>query len=137
MTTSHLINANRFEDTYQLVILSAQREESPRPSRVHIAWGFFPFAKLRVRMTRCTQFGPPIRVSLRIPIYEMALGTLRRLLRGEVICSDRALEQRIIARDHGNASLRDHVVLCVFVRVEADDGSFGDMDIAVDNGAAN
>src|SRR6516162_2186050 len=72
MTTSHLINANRFEDTYQLVILSAQREESPRPSRVHIAWGFFPFAKLRVRMTRCTQFGPPIRVSLPIPIYEMA-----------------------------------------------------------------
>jgi hypothetical protein len=39
---------------------------------MHGAWGFFPFAKLRVRMTRCTQFGPPIRVSLRMPIYEMA-----------------------------------------------------------------
>ena len=49
-----------------------ESEESPGASPVHTAWGFFPFAKLRVRMTRCTQFGPPIRVSLRMHIYEMA-----------------------------------------------------------------
>jgi hypothetical protein len=62
------------EEIYQLVILSAQREESPRTSRMRGAWGFFPFAKLRVRITRCTQSGPPIRISLLIRIYDMAFG---------------------------------------------------------------
>jgi hypothetical protein len=44
-------------DTYQIVILSAQRDEIP--TTVARGWrlGLFPFA----RMTRCMQFGTPIR----------------------------------------------------------------------------
>src|SRR5690348_755617 len=59
------------------------------------------------------------------------------LLRGEVIHRHRILKQRVVAGDHGDAAVGDEITLAVSLGVVADYGTFGDMDIAVNDGTAD
>jgi hypothetical protein len=64
---SSTLQCHPLEETEPRVILSAEREESLRSSRVHTAWGFFT----SFRMTGRLRFGPPHQHLPRETIYEM------------------------------------------------------------------
>src|ERR1051326_6305299 len=61
----------------------------------------------------------------------------RRLLAREVIHRRRALEERVIPRDHGNAGLGYEVALPIRLGVITDDRALGDLDVAIDDRAAD
>src|SRR5579862_5787097 len=51
--------------------------------------------------------------------------------------SDRVLVEGVVAGDDGKAAGSDEVVLAVFGGIVSDDGAFGKMHVAVDDGAAD
>src|SRR5271170_4149494 len=59
------------------------------------------------------------------------------LLAGEVVHRHRILEQRVVAGDDGDAAIGDEVARAVGFGVIADGGAFGEMDVAVDDAAAD
>src|SRR5262249_33830322 len=59
------------------------------------------------------------------------------LFGGEVVHGDGILEERIVSRHHGDSAFGHEVTLAVGVAVVADGRAFGDMDIAVNDGALN
>src|ERR1035437_4902595 len=71
-----------------------------------------------------------------LPNYR-ALVLCQLLLAGEVIHSDRILEQRIVSGDYGDAAFGDEVTLAVGLGVVADGGALGNMHVAVEDRLAN
>ena len=59
------------------------------------------------------------------------------LLTSEVVHCHRILEQRVIPRDYGDAAIGDKVAGAVGLGVVANRGAFGQVDVAVDNAAAD
>src|SRR5580692_1526889 len=59
------------------------------------------------------------------------------LLGGEIVDGYGVLEERVVASNHGNAAIGDEVTGAVGFGVVADGGAFGEMDVAVDDAAAD
>src|SRR5437762_9700072 len=81
---------------------------------------------LKLRLILFLKGGPSLTNQCRI-------GSLRR----EVVHSDGILEQRVVAGDDDDAGFGDEVALAVGFGVVADSGALGEMNVAVDNGAAD
>ena len=93
---------------------------SPRKLRVPVPpWLYFGLVAALLRCVKSRLFVPQ--------------GNDGQLLAGEVINRHRALEQRIISCYNGDAGLRDHIIFRVLLRVVANDSTFGDMYVAVDD----
>src|SRR5271166_2022217 len=73
--------------------------------------------------------------------HNVPAGTLCRwsssLLAGEVVHRHRVLEERIVARHHGDAAVGDEVARAVGFGVVADGRALRQVDVAVDDAAAD
>src|ERR1700730_12838410 len=75
------------------------------------------------------------------PMAGVARSSARRreiaLLAGEVIHRDGVLKERVVAGDDGNPAIGDEVARAVGFGVVADGGAFREMNVAVDDAAAD
>src|SRR5271166_6988304 len=55
----------------------------------------------------------------------------------EIVHCDGILEQRIVARDHGDSAVGDVILGAVSLGVVANDGPFGNIDVTVNDGFAD
>src|SRR5215472_3300811 len=61
----------------------------------------------------------------------------KRLFAGEVVDGDGIFEQRVVTGDDGDAAVGDEITLTVGLGVEAYGGAFRNVDVAVNDGAAD
>src|SRR5271156_887080 len=69
--------------------------------------------------------------------YPIDLAPNQPLLAGEVVHRHRVLKQRVIAGHDGDAAIGDEVAGAVGFGVVADGGAFGQVDVAIDDAAAD
>src|SRR3954454_23180809 len=82
----------------------------------------------RIYPDTCAAFGSRMR------LHKISLEDLESSFASEVIRRDGIFEQGIVARHDRDAGLGDEIILLVSFRVEADHGTFRDVDVAIDDG---